>query len=112
MLAYEKLDVYQCSIQFLAVATKLIDSLPRGNSALGDQLKRAALSIPLNIAESSGKPTLLDRKRFCGIARGSAMECGAILDACRVLGLSDESLVREGKELLVRAVSMLTKMCR
>ena len=63
--------------------------MPRGNSGLSDQLRRASLSTPLNIAEGSGKPTAADRKRFCGIARGSAMECSAILDACRVLSLAD-----------------------
>ena len=112
MLAYEKLDVYQCAIQFLAVSAEIVQALPKGNAALGDQFRRAALSIVLNIAESSGKPTTADRKRFSGIARGSAMECGAILDACRVLGLVDESYVEKGKQLLVRIVSMLSKMSR
>jgi four helix bundle protein len=112
MLAYEKLDVYQCAIEFLALSAKILDSLPKGNSALGDQLRRAALSIPLNIAEGAGKPTMADRKRFSGIARGSAMECGAILDVCRVLAVADDSVLVDGKRLLVRMVSMLTKMCR
>lgn len=112
MLAYERLDVYQCSIQFLAISAKILQALPKGNAALGDQLRRAALSVPLNIAESAGKPTTADRKRFSGIARGSAMECGAILDACRVLGLIDDGPVDEGKQLLVRIVSMLSKMSR
>jgi hypothetical protein len=55
MMSYEKLDVYQCSIQFLAKAIRLIDEFPRGgHSAITDQLKRAAMSIPLNIAEGAG----------------------------------------------------------
>lgn len=112
MLAYEKLDVYRCAIQFLAVSNEILRALPKGNANLGDQLRRAALSIPLNIAESAGKPTMADRKRFSGIARGSAMECGAILDACRVLGLIEDKPVDEGKQLLVRIVSMLSKMSR
>ena len=112
MLAYERLDVYQCSIEFLALSTTILGALPKGNAGLGDQLRRAALSVPLNIAEGTGKPTVADRKRFSGIARGSAMECGAILDACRVLELADEQAVLEGKKLIVRIVSMLTKMCR
>ena len=112
MLSYEKLDVYQAAIEFLAVGTRIIASLPKGNAGLADQLRRAAMSIPLNIAESSGKPTLKDRRRFVAIARGSAMECGAILDVCRVLELSDDQAVDRGKQLLVRIVSMLTKMCR
>jgi four helix bundle protein len=112
MLAYEKMDVYRCAVDFLALAVKTLDTIPKGNAGLADQLKRAALSVPLNIAESSGKTSTADRKRFCAIARGSAMECSAILDACRVLSLVDDSVVDEGKQLLVRIVSMLTKMCR
>ena len=112
MLAYERMDVYQCAVEFLALSAKALDKVPKGNAALTDQLRRAALSIPLNIAESSGKTSSADRKRFCAIARGSAMECSAILDACRVLSLIDQSLVDDGKQLLVRIVSMLTKMCR
>ena len=112
MLAYENMDVYRCAIEFLSLSAKALEAMPKGNSGLADQLKRAALSIPLNIAESSGKTTSADRKRFCAIASGSAMECSAILDACRVLSLADEALVDHGKALLVRIVAMLTKMCR
>lgn len=112
MLAHENLDVYQRSIEFLAVSSKIVEGLPQGNSVLSDQLRRAALSIPLNIAEGTGKPSVGDRRRFYGIARGSAMECGAVLDACRVLTLADDELITQGKSLLVRIVSMLTRMCR
>lgn len=112
MLAYEKLDVYRCAIEFLAISTSIVKGLPKGNAALADQLRRAGMSIPLNIAEAAGKTTTGDRKRFSAIARGSAMECGAILDVCRVLGVADESEAKRGKALLVRIVAMLTKMCR
>lgn len=112
MLAYERMDVYQCAVEFLGLSARALENMPKGNAGLADQLKRAALSIPLNIAESSGKTSTPDRKRFCAIARGSAMECSAILDACRVLSLVDDNVVAEGKDLLVRIVSMLTKMCR
>ena len=112
MLAHEKLDVYRCSIEFLALSARIGAAVPRGNSILLEQLKRAALSIPLNIAEGTGKQSIQERKRYYGIARGSAMECGAILDACKVLHLADEEVLEAGKALLVRIVSMLTKMCK
>ena len=77
MLDHERLDAYPCSLQFASLAFQILEGLPRGQGALADQLRRAALSIPLNIA---GKPSPKDRACYHATARGSAMECGAILD--------------------------------
>ena len=61
MLAYERMDVYQWAVEFLALVARVLEKMPRGNSGLSDQLRRASLSIPLNIAEGSGKlPTSVD----------------------------------------------------
>ena len=67
MLSYQKLDVYQCSIQFIALVALLIRKLPKGYFFLADELKRAAVSIPQNIAEGSGKPSAADRSRYLGL---------------------------------------------
>jgi len=112
MLAHERLDVYQRAIEFLALSVKVLETFPRGHGNLVDQLRRAALSIPLNIAEGVGKNTTDDQRRYFAIARGSAMECAAILDACRILKLVEAAQVEQGKGLLERVVGMLTKMCR
>ena len=110
LLDYERLDVYQAGLSFLALSIKIIAALPAGYSSFSDQLKRAALSITLNIAEGVGRRAITDRQRFYSIARGSAMECGAILDAFHTIHLIEESLFREGITLIVRIVSMLTRM--
>jgi four helix bundle protein len=110
MLPYKRLDVYRCSIEFLGLTKQF--KFPRGVYALRDQLDRAALSIPLNIAEAVGKPANGDRARYFAIARGSAMECGAILDSGLVLGVVDAQRVQQAECLLERIVAMLTKMCR
>jgi four helix bundle protein len=86
--------------------------LPRGDGDLRDQLKRAAMSIPLNIAESCGKVSPPDRARFLAIARGSALECGAIVDVGVAMGVIDDAYVASAKALLARIVAMLTKMAR
>ena len=112
LLDHENLDAYQRSIDFLALALRLVDGLPRGEREIREQLKRAAMSVPLNIAEGAGKPTSGDRARYHGIARGSAMECAALLDVCRVAKLVGAEDVEAGKVLLARIVAMLTKMCR
>ena len=46
---------------------------------LREQLSRAALSIPLNLAEARGKTSCKDQLRFFSIAMGSLRECQAIL---------------------------------
>ncbi|MSP63194.1 MAG: four helix bundle protein [Myxococcales bacterium] len=72
LLADQKLDVYRRAIEFLALASQIATSAPRGNSFLTDQLNRAALSIPLNIAEGAGRFGAPDGARFYSIARHSA----------------------------------------
>ena len=111
MLYHERLDVYHCAIDFLAFTYSIVDTIPRGYGSLADQLKRAAISIPLNITEGAGKTTLADQSRFYAHARGSAMECSAILDVLRVLNTVAEQQLDTNKKLLVRIVSMLSKIC-
>ena len=109
MLDYEKLDVYRCSIEHLAMVFKWLSLLPRGHAALGDQWRRAATSVPLNIAEATGKPSIGDRANKFAIARGEAMECGAILAALLEVVPPHELAV--AKDLVERCVRMLTKLC-
>ncbi len=111
-LSHEKLIVYQKAIQFMALAVKIIRGFPRGYADIADQLRRASTSTPFNVAEGAGKNTRPDGSRYFGIARGSALECGAILDACSVLKIAQDEDVGAGKDLLFEIVSMLSKMCR
>ena len=71
---FRKLNVYQTAVRFLPLAAAIADSLPPRYAAMAEQLRRASLSIPLNIAEGSGKSSGPDQRRFYTIARGSAME--------------------------------------
>jgi four helix bundle protein len=107
---HERLDVYRAAIQFLALADTIAGNLPRGRSYLADQLRRAASSVSFNIAEGAGEYALADKARFYRMARRSATESASILDACRVLALTDESSLQLGRDLLLRVVAMLTAM--
>jgi len=109
---FRKLEVYQVAIRFLPTATESAERLVPLYSAMADQLRRAALSIPLNIAEGSGKSTGPDRRRFYSMARGSAMECAAIIDACSALSLIEPAQAEVADQLLLSVVRMLSKMCR
>ncbi|MDX2091821.1 MAG: four helix bundle protein [Kofleriaceae bacterium] len=88
-----------------------IPAIPRGDAALVEQWRRAALSVPLNIAEAVGKTSEADRHNRYAIARGEAMECGAINDVIRLLDAISDPDLAEAKLLLVRIVGMLSKMC-
>ena len=112
MLSFQRLDVYRVAIEFLAEAVEITAKVPRGYASLADQLRRAATSCPLNIAEGAGRSSDADAARHYGIARGSAMECAAVLDALKVLGAVEPARYERGMELLEREVAMLTKLCR
>ena len=112
MMSYEKLDVYQCAIKLLSIAINITNDMPRGQAGLVDQIKRAAMSIPLNIGEGAGKRTKADCGKYFDIARGSALECAAAIDVCKVLELISSEKQKSAKELLHRIVAMLTKLAR
>ena len=83
--AHERLDVYRVAIEFLGVSDEIASELPRGRAylTLVDQLRRASLSVTLNVAEGAGEFAPADKARFYRMARRSGTECVAILDACR-----------------------------
>ncbi len=110
MFGFERLDVYQLALRFVVSASRIIDRFPKGQAALADQLRRASMSIVLNIAEGSGRIGRADAARHVAIARGSAMECAAILDICRVLELTGADELNAGRGMLARIVQMLTRL--
>ena len=107
---HERLDVYRASIEFLAIADRIALSFPRGRAYLCDQLRRAASSISLNIAEGAGEFAPGDKARFYRIARRSGTESAAILDLARVLALATSDLLDRARALLLRITAMLTAM--
>jgi len=107
---HERLDVYQASVEFIAIADQVASRLPRGRAYLSDQLHRAATSIALNIAEGAGEFAPADKARFYRIARRSATESAAVLDVARSLGLAGPDLLAKGRALLLRVTAMLTAM--
>ena len=110
MLSFQKLDVYQRAIEFLVLAHRVRNQMPKGHADLADQLRRAAQSIPQNIAEGAGRTSKADKAKYYTNARGSAMESAAHLDVMRVEELIVAEHYARGTELLERVVAMLTKL--
>jgi four helix bundle protein len=96
-------------IEFLTLALRLVARLPRGEGELREQRKRAARSVPLNIAEGSGET---GARGSITVARGAAMECGVLVNVCHGAGFLPPAEVQDAKTLLDRLVAVLTRMCR
>ena len=109
---HRQLDVYRVSLEYVAYADQLANSFPPGRGGLVDQLRRASTSICLNIAEGAGEFSSGEKARFYRVGRRSATECAAVHDICRCLGISDETTLAAGDEMLLRIVEMLTKMIK
>jgi four helix bundle protein len=77
---FEKLDVWKRSVEFADVIFELADALPKNHQfSLGEQLRRAALSIPTNIAEGCGRDSLKERAYFYRVAKGSVYEVVSLM---------------------------------
>jgi four helix bundle protein len=107
---HERLDVYQAALEFAARAFELCKRLPPAHRHAREQLLRSSQSVPQNIAEGNGKRSLADRRRFFEIARGSALESASSLDVLAACGAITDQEAKEGKKILHRVVSMLTRM--
>jgi len=108
---HERLDVHQAAIEYVGWAYRLCERL-KGHRSAKEQLLRASQAIPLNTAEGNGKATDGDRRRYFEIARGSALECGAIQDVLEVCGALSAEENTEAKAVPDRIVAMLTKLGR
>jgi four helix bundle protein len=84
---FEKLDVWVKSKDLVKDVYTLLNQLPATERyALCDQLRRAIVSVPSNIAEGSGRPSTKERVRFTEIAYGSLMEAFCQLRLAADLG--------------------------
>jgi len=75
MAAFRTLKVWQHAQRLAVECGKAVKRFPESDRAiLGDQLKRAAISVPLNIAEGSARKGAKEFRRFLDTARGSLAE--------------------------------------
>lgn len=80
-LAHTRLDVYKASQQLALECYKLTRQFPNDEKfAMVQQLRRAALSVHLNLAEGCSRKSEKERVRYYEISRGSVIEIDACLD--------------------------------
>ena len=86
MFDFEKLEVYNEARSLNSIVFKKVLLNKEGDQYLLDQLKRAQLSVLLNISEGTGRMTKPDKKRHYVMARSSVNEVVSILQVMMDLG--------------------------
>ncbi len=96
MNSFRNLKAYINAKDLVKQVYVLLKQFPREEQfALCDQLRRAVISIPSNIAEGSGRMTIKDQAHFYSIAYGSLMEVLAQLDvACDLNYITKEEFIK------------------
>ena len=80
-LKHKSLDVYQAIRELVKETYKISLQLPHDEKfKMVQQIRRAALSVKLNLAEGSTRKSILERKRYFEISRGSLVEIYAVLE--------------------------------
>ena len=113
MQDYRNLKVWEKAHAFALEVHLVCDALPRhSGAALGQQLRRAALSVPANIAEGTTRGTDVEFRRFLYIALGSATECDYHLLVAKDTRLLNEEDYESLRAKVVEIRRMLTGLIK
>ena len=104
-------DAYDRSLELLRCLAPLLARLATHDADLAKQLRRAAASVPLNIAEANQR-TGKDRPHLFRVALGSAAECAACLDVAVALGYLAAPEVAAALALVDRVRAMTFRLAR
>src|SRR5262250_1132405 len=108
-LNHQKLDIYGVSRLFVCKCYKFTKSLPTEEKfGMITQIRRAALSVHLNIAEGASRKSAQERKRYFEIARGSVIEIDAALDIADDLRYLSKPELKTLGESLIKCFKILT----
>jgi four helix bundle protein len=108
--SFEDLIMWQKSHQFVLQVYKLSNSFPKTETfGITSQLRRAAVSIPANIAEGFKKAGRQDKARFMNIAQGSLEECRYYLILIQDLNYGDTTQLKTALEEISRILDSYSK---
>lgn len=110
-LAHTKLNVYQFSEELALECYKVTRQFPTEEKfAMVQQIRRAALSVHLNIAEGCSRKSKAERSRFFEIARGSVIEIDAAIGVAVKLSYITMDQIQELGDSLVKTFKLLSGM--
>ena len=105
---YRKLNVYHKSMELVTNIYRLSRSFPEDEKfGLSNQIQRAVISVPSNIAEGMGRFSNKERIHFLEIANGSLMEVMCQLEAAKLLGYISQLQFDEQELFISETTRML-----
>ena len=108
-LNHQKLEVYTATRRFVSECYKVSKILPSEERFnLVSQIRRAALSVHLNLAEGASRKSPVERKRFYEISRGSIIEIDTALDVVFDLQYCNSEELKPIEESLLRSFKLLS----
>jgi len=110
-LSHTKLDIFKVSKSFVLNCYRETKTFPSEEKfGIVQQIRRAALSVHLNIAEGCSRRSAIERKRFYEIARGSVIEVDAALDIAVELNYTTKERLYELGQFIILCFQMISKM--
>lgn len=110
-LTHTKLDIYKVSRAFVLDCYRITKEFPAEERyAMVQQIRRAALSVHLNIAEGCSRKSPAERKRFFEVSRGSVIEVDTALDIANELNYCSPELLNTLGEKLIITFKQLSGM--
>ena len=110
-LNHQSLDVYKAVRELIKEIYLISIKLPAEEKFnMVQQIRRAGLSVKLNLAEGATRRSPVERKRFVEISRGSLVEVDAILETAVDLRFFSIDQLKTVGELLNKCFAMLSKM--
>lgn len=108
---YKELKVWQKAMDLTVEVYELVKLLPKEETyALSDQMRRAVVSIPSNIAEGQGRNSDKEFIQFLSIARGSLWELETQIEICLRIGYIDQSLTTSIYNLIAEISKMINAL--
>jgi four helix bundle protein len=110
---FRDLFVWQRAMELVEMIYRVTENFPSKEMfGLTNQLRRAAVSIPSNIAEGQGRNTTTDFLRFLSISRGSLQEVQTQFELARRLGYIGEESKLELALLSDEVAKLINGLCR
>lgn len=110
-LSHKNLDVYKLSKELVKEIYILTSKFPKDEIyGLTNQLRRASISVPSNIAEGMSRESNKDINRFLVIARSSLVEIDTQIEIALSLNYLHDEDITKLEEFIIRVFQMLSKL--